>query len=288
MRSSRFTWGNSQQAPLQRNNWRTSGLFGPGDRGDTMEDAKDVGNLKRSKNYKYSGDVGGDDLDYYRVKLKEKSDFSIRLEADNDNGEPIALSILNEKGKVIRRNKKLLFANVNPDDSQTISVDGLGKGVYFFRLQSAKGDNEDYKIRFSLNSSSGSDDDNGDGNSRKLGNLDRGRSYNFDDKVGGSDVDFYSFDLDRTSRVSAFLSNQASISGGSNNSIALSILDSQKRTVQTTSGRFLFDNVEPAQSTTLFAPLPEGSYSVRVQSDVGRDLPYKLRLTRSTTDVTSI
>lgn len=291
MRSNRYFGGSSQRQPSVHNTWRSSsllsGIFGPGDYGDSMDDAKDVGSLNRSKNYKYTGDVGGDDLDFFKIKLDEKNAFSAKLETGKNNNEPIALSVLNKNGKVVRRNGKLLFANVDEDDSQTLSVDGLGKGTYYLRVQSAKGDNENYKLNFSLSSSL----DSGDSNSsdgRDLGELTPGKSYNFTGQVGGSDVDLYNFDLDKTSRISTFLSNTASSTSGSssNRSIAFSILDSQKRTIQTTSGRFLFDNVEPGESATLFAPtLASGSYYVRVQSDVGNDLDYKLRLTRSANSV---
>lgn len=292
MRSNRYVTGSSKRQSSLHTTWRSSGLFdgifGPGDYGDSMDDAKDVGSLKRSKNYKYTGDVGGDDLDFFKIKLTEKNAFSAKLKTDGDNNEPIALSVLNKNGKVVRRNGKLLFANVNPDNSQTISVNGLGKGVYYLRVQSAQGDNEDYKLNFSLSSSLDGDDDNGSSDGRDLGQLTPGKSYNFTGQVGGSDVDLYNFDLDKTSRISTFLSNESSSTSGSssNRSIAFSILDSQKRTIQTTSGRYLFDNVEPGESATLFAPtLSEGSYYVRVQSDVGSDLDYKLRLTRSDSSV---
>lgn len=286
MRSSRFTAGASQRHPLLRNNWRSGKLFGPGDYGDSMDDAKEVGTLRRSKNYDYSGDVGGDDLDYFEFKLDQRSPFSVKLRHEEDRGEPIAISILNKKGQVVKRDGKFLFANVEAGETETLSTSRLGKGNFYLRIQSEEGDNEDYEVDFSLNTSlSSGDDDNDLGSGKNLGTLTSGQSYTYDDKVGGSDIDFYQFNLQQTSRISALLSSPFS----NTESIAFSILDSQKQTVRTNSGRFLFDNLEPGESSTLFAPtLAAGSYYVRVQSDVGRNLDYKLRLRRSAASVTPL
>jgi Secretion system C-terminal sorting domain len=248
------------------------------DIGDSRKKAKDIGTLKRGSSYKKSGDVGGDDLDFFKVKLDGTTDFSAQL-SNKDSGKPIAVTILDKKGKAVQRNGEFLFKNVNAGDTQTISVSGLPKGTYFIRLQSEEGSNESYKLKLSrsLSTDSGNGSNGSSkGNRKELGSLDSDRRYDYSGSVGGSDVDFYNFNLNSNSRFEATLSNS------SNDPIAVSILDSSDQTVKTTNGRFLFGNANANSDTRLFDPtLPAGKYKIRVQSDVGSNEDYRLSLRRS-------
>lgn len=270
-------------------NWRSSGflddLFGSSDYGDTPADAEKVGRLKRGRSYNYSGDVGGRDLDFFRFKMRKRNSLSIRLTNDRNNDEPIAISILNRKGRVVKNGDEFLFKNINVGESATLFADRLRKGTYFFRIQSAEGRNEDYDLSFSLSAPSVLPTNT----ALNVGRLTPDRDYRFTGQVGGSDVDFYKFDVENTSRVSASLFNNSFGSSFSDSSIAFSILDDRRLPVRTSSGRFLFANVPPNRQETLFDPtLPPGEYYVRVQSDVGRDLSYQLGLRRSSLSVMPI
>lgn len=289
-------------------------LFGGGDIGDSPSSAKNIGKLKRGSSYEKSGDVGGSDLDFYKFRVERNANFSARLRSDSDNDDAIAITILDRNGNAVSSNGRFLFRNVNPGQSSRISISRLAKGDYFVRLESENGRNEDYDFELTRSRSNSSGDnfddfddfddfdgsdgfgggsgsfdddgfdsgfgfDNGFGfsnDSQTIGTLRSGRRYSYSGAVGGSDVDFYRFDVDDISRFTASLDNR------SNDPIAVSILDSSNNVVQTANGRFLFGNVEADSSATLFAPtLESGSYTVRVQSEVGSRENYRLALQRS-------
>ncbi|MBD1852146.1 pre-peptidase C-terminal domain-containing protein [Leptolyngbya sp. FACHB-711] len=253
------------------------------DYGDSLKNAENIGSIKRGKSYDYSGDVGGDDLDFFKFKLDRRGKIFATLNNKSDRDEPIAISLLNRQGKVVKAQDNFLFANVEAGESQTISVRGLAKGTYFLRIQSENGRDEDYDLNLSQSGSSSPTP--GFDQSVNLGTLRPGDLFSESGTVGGSDVDFYRFSVDNTSRISARLSS----SDFNADPIAFSILDSQRRTVMTESGRFLFSNVEGGDSDTLFAPtLASGTYYVRVQSEQGRNEPYQLLVERSTVTVTPI
>jgi hypothetical protein len=257
------------------------GLFG-NDVGDSRKKAKDIGTIKKGSSYRKRGDVGGDDLDFFKFKLDGKTDFSAEL-THRDNGDPIAMTILDKNGKVVKRNGDFLFKNINSGDTDSISVSGLPKGTYFIRLQSEEGSNESYRLKLSRslsesNGSSGSNGSNGSnkGDRKNIGKLAGDRAYDYSGTVGGKDVDFYDFSLDDSSRFQATLSNR------SNDPIAVTLLDSNNQTVKTNNGRFLFGNADGNADISLFDPtLPAGNYKVRVQSEVGNGEDYRLSLQRS-------
>lgn len=270
-------------------NWRSSGflddLFGSSDYGDTQADAEKVGRLKRGRSYNYSGDVGGRDLDFFRFKTRKRHSLNVTLTNNRSNGQPIAISILNKNGRVVKNGDEFLFKNINVGESATLFANRLRKGTYFFRIQSAAGRNEDYDLNFSISTPAVLPTNP----VLNVGRLTPNRDYRFTGQVGGSDVDFYKFDVESTSRVSASLFNNNFGSVFSDRSIAFSILDDRQQTVRTSNGRFLFANVSPNRQEALFDPtLPPGEYYIRVQSDVGRDLSYQLGLRRSSLSVTPI
>lgn len=295
--SRRLDQGNLSSSANLSVNGRNRFLDFAKDYGDSLKNAENVGSLKRGKSYSYSGDVGGDDLDFFKFKLDRRGSFSATLTNKSDGNQPIAITLLNRQGKVVKNSGKFLFANTEAGTSQTLSVTGLAKNTYYLRLQSANGRDEDYDLRLSPSSSTpglpglpGFPGNPGSNQSVNLGNLRPGDRLFQSGTVGGtSDIDFYSFSIDNTSRITANLSNSNFTGSSSRDAIAFSILDSQRRTVQTGSGRFLFANVEGGDSETLLAPaLSSGTYFVRVQSAEGSNEPYRLSLERSTVVVTPI
>ena len=264
-----------------------SRLFGFGsDYGDSIKDAKNVGKLKQGKSYDYSGDVGGSDLDFFKVKLEKAGKFFATLTNKSDGNQPIAITLLNKNGKAVKTGEQFLFSNVDAGQSQTLSVDRLKAGTYYLRLQSEAGRDEDYDLKLSQSGSNSPGSSSGGFNQAvNLGSLASGGRISRSGTVGGTDVDFYSFNVNNTSRIFATLDNSSTNA----NPIAISILNSQRSVVKTDSGRFLFSNVNAGASDTLFAPtLASGTYYVRVQSEVGRNESYNLELMRSSTTVTPL
>lgn len=284
LNSNRSASGSSLHQASSKN-WRSSGffddLFGSSDFGDSREDAENIGKLKRGRSYDYSGDVGRHDPDFFRFKISQKrSPFSARLTNDRDNDAPIAISILNKRGKVVKIDDRFLFKNIEAGDTATLSTRRLRKGTYYLRILSAEGSNEDYDVNLSLSSSSNSNDAFDD--AFKIGELKPDRTYSYTGYVGRNDVDVYQFEVEDNSRISASLFNNSFSGDYDTDSIAISILDDRQRTVQTSSGRYLFANVEPYREETLFDPtLPSGEYYIRIQSDRGEDLNYQLQLNQS-------
>lgn len=248
-------------------------LFGS-DAGDTQNKARKLGTLRRSSSFSRSGTVSRDDNDFFSFKLgNDTSGFTAELE-NRDNGEPIAITLLDRRGRVLSDDGSLLFRNVESGDTQTLSASGLPKGEYFVRLQSVNGRDEGYRLRLFGSESGGSSSSTGD--TRSLGRLARGRTYRYEGSVGGRDIDRYQFSLDSRSRFTTSLFND------SDDAIAVSILDRNNQVVQTSNGRFLFGNANAGESVDLFDPtLPSGSYTVRVQSAVGSREPYEISLRRS-------
>jgi hypothetical protein len=247
-------------------------LFGT-DAGDTQNTASRLGTLRRSSSFTRAGTVGRSDNDFFRFTLdRDTSEFSAELE-NNDNGAPIAITILDRRGRAVSSNGNLLFRNVEAGDTQTLTASGLAAGDYFVRLQSVNGRDESYRLRLS---GSGSGSGSGGSDNRNLGRLARGRNYRYTGTVGGQDIDRYQFSVDSSSRLTTTLFND------SDDPIAVSILNRSNQVVQTSNGRFLFGNADPGSSLELFAPtLPAGSYTVRVQSAVGSREPYEINLQRS-------
>ena len=293
LNSSRSASGASLSQRFSAKSWRASGfwddLFGSSDFGDSPEDAKNIGKLKRGKSYDYSGDVGQNDLDFFRFKVaKKRSPFSAKLSNDRGNDAPIAISVLNKQGKVVKVGDQFLFKNIEVGETASLSTRKLRKGTYYFRVQSAEGSNEDYDVEFSLSASSTSTDDAFD-DAFNIGELAPNRTYSYTGYVGRSDVDVYKFDIEKTNRVSASLFNDNFGNDLNTSSIAISILDDRQQTVQTSSGRYLFTNVATYDEGTLFDPtLPPGEYYIRVQSDLGENLSYQLELNRSSLFITPI
>lgn len=293
LNSNRSIFGASSSQKLATRNVQTSGfwdsLFGSSDFGDSPDHAENVGKLKRGKSYNYSGDVGRNDLDFFRFKVSQKRNpFSAKLTNDRNNAAPIAISVLNKRGRVVKSANQFLFRNIEVGETAALSMQKLRKGTYYFRIQSAVGSNEEYDVEFSLSALSTSPFDQ----SLNIGQLTTDRTYRYTGYVGKSDIDFYKFNIERTSRVSASLFNNSfrnSFSGFHDDSIAISILDNRQQTIRTTSGRYLFVNVNPYQEEMLFDPtLPPGEYYIRIQSDLGENLGYQLELERSSLFATPV
>ena len=110
---------------------------------------------------------------------------------------------------------------------------------------------------------------------RDLGTLKSGSSFKRSGTVGGRDLDFFKFKLDRTTDFSAELNNR------SNDPIALTILGGSGNSV-TNRGRTLFKNVEGGDDQILSTTsLPKGTYYARLQNANGSQDSYDLRLNGS-------
>jgi hypothetical protein len=265
------------------------------DIGDSINKAKKIGTLSRSKSYSNSGDVGGKDLDFYEFKLDRSLRITAKLENEDKDNNPIALTILNRNGKAVTGSDgKFLFKNVTAGNTRELSTT-LQSGTYYVRLESAQGRNQDYDFELSASRGSGSGGGGGNGggnggnsgidfdDARNLGRLDSGRTYNQSGSVGGNDEDVYSFSVDRTSRILAELTNNG------NDDVAFRLLDSSGQTVKKANGNFLFSNVNPDDSETLLAPtLGAGTYYFAIQSSVGRNEDYNFSLRQSSASVTPI
>ncbi|MBW4464821.1 MAG: hypothetical protein KME07_05190, partial [Pegethrix bostrychoides GSE-TBD4-15B] len=240
----------------------------------TINSARNLGTLKSNSSFKRSGTVGGSDLDFFKFKLDRNTDLSAEL--NNRGDDPIALTILDKSGNSVTNRNKILFQNVNPSDSQTLTTNRLPKGTYYIRLQNANGSRDSYDLRLKGFTSSSGSGGSGSNDIRNLGSLSSSKTYRYSGTVGSSDTDLYRFNISNRSRFSSSLFNNGS------NPIALSLLDRNNRVVQTDNGRFLFANVGAGDEAELFAPtLASGSYSLRVQSAVGDRENYQVALRRS-------
>lgn len=237
------------------------------DPGDRLSTAQNLGSLNRSS-VQRSGTVGSRDLDFFKFRVDRSTPFTARLRNQSFN-EPIAFSLLDRRGNVVRYNGNYQFRNVDAGATDDLSLN-LPAGEYYLRLQSANGRNEGYSLELSRSGGSVV------GDLRDIGRLNRGATYRSQGSVGGSDIDGYRFSLDSRSRIFSSLFND------SNDPIAISILDSSNRVVQTANGRFLFANAESGDRVDLFAPtLEAGSYLVRIQSAQGSREPYRFGIERS-------
>ncbi|MBW4515112.1 MAG: hypothetical protein KME11_07795 [Timaviella obliquedivisa GSE-PSE-MK23-08B] len=255
-----------------------AGLFSR-DVGDSIEKAKDIGTLSRS--YSRSGEVGKKDLDFFRFKLDRTTSITAKIENEDKDKSPIAMTILDGRGNTIQgSNGKFLFRNIQPGATKQIRA-SLPAGTYYVRLGSAKGSKQDYEFNLTASSSIGSGfggigSGTNLGETENLGRLQSGRTYRESGSVGGDrDVDSYRFTVDRTSRLLAELSNNG------NDDIAFRLLNASGETVRS-SGNFLFANIRPGDDERLLAStLGAGTYAFVIQSKVGRNEDYSFRLERS-------
>lgn len=246
------------------------------DYGNSLNRAENIGTLKASTNYRYSGDVGGRDLDFFKFKTKEQNNLTLDLANLNGNDQPIAISLLNKSGNPIKNGGKFVFKNVEVGNVERLSITGLAKGTYYLRLQSANGRNENYNLRLFATRSPLS-------TARNLGDLDLGETISSSGFVGNTDIDYYKFATDRTSRVVGRFFNDSS-----DQPIAFTVLDKNGTPIRTGNGSLLFVNVNANSSNSLLDPtLPKGTYYLRAQSAQGSSEPYRFRLTR-TNDTTPV
>ncbi|MCU0566357.1 MAG: hypothetical protein MUF49_07150 [Oculatellaceae cyanobacterium Prado106] len=256
------------------------GIFG-GDIGDSTRTARNIGTLRSGRSYDHSGDVGGRDLDFFRFTTDRRLSITAKLENDDRRrDDPIAMTLLDRNGSPLARgNGRFLFVNVPHEETGTITA-RLAAGTYFVRLESARGNNQDYNFEISA-SSTGTGNGNGSNSlnfedERDLGRLRAGEGDRFSGRVGGSDIDGYRFSIGDRSRIVSELSNEG------NDDIAFRLINDRGQTVQTSSGRFLFANVESDESQRLIAPtLAAGTYYFVVQSDVGRSEDYRFSVRNS-------
>ncbi len=257
-----------------------AGLFSR-DVGDSIEKAKDIGTLSRSRSYSRSGEVGKKDLDFFRFKLDGTTSITAKIENEDKDKSPIAMTILDGSGNTIQGSDgKFLFKNIQPGATKQIAA-SLSAGTYYVRLGSAKGSKQDYDFDLTASSSSGSGfggtgSGTNLGNTQNFGQLQSGRTYRESGSVGGDrDIDSYRFTVDRTSRLLAELSNDG------NDDIAFRLLDTSGETVRN-NGNFLFANIKPGDDERILASnLGAGSYAFVIQSNVGRNEDYSFRLEQS-------
>jgi hypothetical protein len=283
----------SAQTSLINTSLINTSFSSPRDYGNTLRTAENVGSLKRRASYHYSGQVGGSDLDFFRFRVTHRRrPFSLSLANRSPFNQPIAITVLDQQGKPIQRNGSFLFRNVDAGKTASLSVPQLGRGTFFLRIQSVNGRSERYDLSFALTASLPSSLPTPPplptplpvigSRTTNIGALQPSRTYQYTGRVGGTAIDLYRFSVNTTSRVSASLFSDRF----NRSAVAFSILDRNKRTVQTSNGRFLFANLNPGQTEQLFAPtLSSGEYYLRVQSDAGRNEQYRFSLTRSNVSV---
>ncbi|HEY9644067.1 MAG TPA: hypothetical protein V6C57_26480 [Coleofasciculaceae cyanobacterium] len=246
--------------------------------GDNQDDAKDLGTLKSSKSYNFSGDVGGKDLDFFKFKIGGRTRFSAKLKNESDGNQPIAVTVLDTSGRsVTGSNGKPLFSNIKAGKTFTLTEPNLAKGTYFLRLQSAgkNAKDEDYSLNLFTGSSSGGSSSLDD--AKNLGSLSLGQTKSGSGSVGSDDTDIYKFNIGDTSRVVTRVTNNSF-----SNPIALTLLDQSGNVVKKANGSYLFVNVNEDQTSTLLAPtLSSGTYYLRFTSAEGNGEDYSFRISRT-------
>ena len=254
--------------------------FGRSEFGDTRDDAKDVGTLKSGKSYSFSGDVGGDDLDFFKFKLSNRNSFSAKFKNNSDGNQPIAISVLDTRGNAVKgSNGKFLFSNVKALKTSTLKESGLSAGTYFLRVQSAqpRSKDEDYELSLSVGKSSDGSSSGSIDSAQSLGSLDLGQTRSGSGSVGSNDTDFFKFDIGGTSRVVTRLTNDSF-----NQPIALTVLDRSGNPVKKTNGSSLFVNVNDGETGSILAPtLSSGTYYLRFTSAEGSGERYSFSVQRS-------
>ena len=258
---------------------RPSNLMGRKEFGNSTDRAKDLGTLRSGNSRSFSGDVGGKDLDFFKFKFDQSNKFSAKLENDSNGNQPIAITVLNKRGRAVTgSNGKPLFANIEAGQTFDLSESQLGSGTYYLRVQSAEGRNEDYRLKFGVGSAASGGSSGGSlNNARDLGSLSIGQSQSGGGSVGSNDTDVYKFGIGGTSRMVFQLANNSF-----NDPIALTVLDSSGNTIRKNNGSFLFLNVNNGNTDSLIAPtLRSGTYFLRFTSQTGTNDPYSFRVTRS-------
>jgi hypothetical protein len=253
--------------------------------GDSIDKAKSIGTLSRSRSYSKSGEVSKKDPDFFSFKVDGTTSITARLKNENKDKSPIAMTILDRSGESVSDNGRFLFRNIQPGGTKQITA-SLSSGTYYVRLTSAKGKKQDYDFDLSASSSIGSGGSGGSGSNlgdvENLGVLRSGRTYRESGNVGGdSNIDSYRFTIDRTSRVFADLSNNG------NDDIAFRLVNNSGETVRRSNGNLLFANVRPDDDDRILAStLGAGTYSFVITSSGGRSEDYSLGVNQS--DVTPI
>lgn len=126
---------------------------GSGNGSGNGSDIRTLGNLSSSRNYQYSGTVGGSDIDLYQFSVNNRSRFTTSLL--NDGSNPIAVSVLDRNNRVVKTaNGRFLFANIGSGKSDELFAPTLASGNYSLRVQSAVGNQEDYQVSIRRSSSS--------------------------------------------------------------------------------------------------------------------------------------
>jgi hypothetical protein len=133
------------------NSSRALRIFGGRDIGDTIDKAKNARLLKGGSGvFKHSGDVGGEDLDFFKFKIDTNTPFTARLKnkSRKNDRDPISLSILGSDGMTLNGTdgKPLSRSSIPAGTTNTI-VTTLPPGIYYIRLESAKGVDQPYKLR---------------------------------------------------------------------------------------------------------------------------------------------
>lgn len=125
------------------------------DRNDSIDDAINIGKLKKSFKYDDDGQVSDDQPDFYRFKVKNSG--SVKFSFRNAGEESITFSIVNKRGQLLSVDGRRLFQEVDEDDKEKLNA-RLSKGTYFLRV-TTDGNDEDYSFKLKFRSNS---DDNGD------------------------------------------------------------------------------------------------------------------------------
>jgi hypothetical protein len=134
---------------LTANSSRALRIFGGKDIGDTLEKAKNARLLKGGSGvFKHSGDVGGKDLDFFKFDTNTPFVARLKNKSRKDDRDPISLAILGSDGMTLNSmdGKPLSRSSIPAGKTESI-VTTLTPGIYYIRLESAKGIDQPYKLR---------------------------------------------------------------------------------------------------------------------------------------------
>lgn len=111
-------------------------------RNDDLDDAEDLGKLRRGDTIDESGEVDDDESVLFRFKLKKTNEFRLRLTNEENADETIQAFVLDDEGDRLRKFK------VKSDQSKTFSFRNLSGKTFYLRLKT-DGNQVDYDFELS-------------------------------------------------------------------------------------------------------------------------------------------
>lgn len=244
-----------------------------GDVGSTIGSALNLGRLRGS--YNYSGELDGDDPDFFRFALGRKGNTQLSLVnllgASVLGGGLVSAVLLNASGNVIR---EIISANVSPGETDGFSLKNLNPGTYYVKLDSL-GD-QPVKYRLNLkNSLSGLIDSD----TTPIGDL--RKPYRSNSSTTKDSAQIYSFKLGQTGKLKLTLRNRLNPNFFAgflrDRSVTATLLDSRKQALEDYTLK-----ASPGKLKGLTTSELEGnSYFVKVETKLSNRVPFTLNLAPS-------